>query len=637
MLQFIRDRAQGVIAWVIVILIIIPFALWGINQYLGGGKELPVAEVNGTGIPPRDFQLVYQQVKAFRQSLMGDRFNPAFMDENDIKRDALNRLIRREVLAQSAIDEGFRVGNTQLGQTITQQEQFQNQGKFDPELYQRLVNAQGMTPAKFEASLQRDLLANQILTGFSDTAIVMNYEVDDILRIREQQRKIGYLLLKADDYREDVDVTDDEISEYYDTHLDRFAVPEQVSIEYLELSANSLMRNIQVDEETLHKLYEEQAGNFTVGEERRARHILIKLEEDADDQAVEAARAKAQDILEKIRAGGDFNKLAKEYSEDAGSAADGGDLGYFSRGMMVKPFEDTVFSMNVDEVSDLVRSPFGFHIIKLVGIHAGSEKSFDEVRAQLEQDYKERKAEDQFFEQADLLSNLTYENPDTLSIAAQQLNLPIITTGLFTRNNGQGIVADPKVREVAFSADVLEENNNSEPVELGQNRLIVLRIKEHKMASTRPLEEVKDQAANQLRAEKSKQAARDAGEELLKRIDDGENVELLADELKVEWKKTDLIGRNDKSVMPDILRTAFKMQKPDDASPVNKGFQLPSGDYAIVAVYEVRDGDPAAVEDATRESVKTTTLRNNSQQLSSIVYEELKQRAKIAEFPDRLE
>jgi len=636
MLQFIRERAQGLIAWVIVILIIIPFALWGINQYFRGGTEQPVAKVNDTGIPQRDFQLVYQQVRAFRQSLMGENFNPAFMDENDIKRDALDRLIRREVLAQSAIDDGFRVGNIQVGQTITKQEQFKKEGEFDPELYKRLIAAQGLTPAKFESSLQRDILANQMLTSFSDTAMVMDYELDNILRIKDQQRKIGYLTLKADDYLEDVEISDDDITGYYETHLDRFAVPEQVSVEYLELSASSLAQTVPVDEEILHKLFEEQAANFTVGEERRAKHILIKVEEDADDQAIEAARVKAEDILSKIRAGADFEKLAKEFSEDAGSAGDGGDLGYFAKGVMVKPFEDAAFSMSVDDVSDLVRSPFGFHIIKLTGIKTGHTKSFDEVRSKLEQEYKQRKADEQFFEQADLLADLTYENPDTLLIASQELNLPIITTGLFTRNNGQGIASDPKIRETAFSIDVLEARNNSEPIDLGQNRLIVLRIKERKVASTRPQDEVKDQIISQLQRDKARQAAVEAGQALLQRIIDGENVELLSDELKLEWKKTEFIGRNDKTVTPDIVHAAFKMKKPEESSPVNKGVELSSGDYAIITVYEVKDGDPSAVDKAARESLRTSILRSNGQRISNSVYEGLKQRAKITEYPDRL-
>jgi peptidyl-prolyl cis-trans isomerase D len=383
-------------------------------------------------------------------------------------------------------------------------------------------------------------------------------------------------------------------------------------------------------------LYEEQRANYGVGEERRAKHILIKVEEDANDQAIEAARTKAQDILSKIRTGEDFEKLAKKYSEDAGSAADGGDLGYFARGVMVKPFEDAAFSMSVDEVSDLVRSPFGFHIIKLVGIKSGHTKSFDEVRAQLEQGYKERKAEEEFFEQADLLTDLTYENPDTLSVASQELNLPIITTGLFTRNNGQGIASDPKIRETAFSTDVLEARNNSEPIDLGQNRLLVLRIKERKMASTRPQNEVRDQIISQLQRDKAKQAAVDAGEALLQRIIKGENVELIADELKLEWKKTGFIGRTDTSVSPDIVRAAFKMQKPQSSSPVNKGVELTSGDYAIITVYEVKDGDPSAVDKAARESLRTSVLRSNGQQISNSVFEGLKQRAKITEYPDRL-
>lgn len=636
MLQFIRERAQGLIAWVIVILIIIPFALWGINQYFRGGSEQPVAKVNGNGIPQRDFQLAYQQERAFRQSLMGDNFNPALMDEDTIKKDALNRLIRTEVLAQAAISKGYRIGDDQLGQTITGLAQFQNNGKFDTELYQRLLNARGMTPDVFEASLRRELLANQVLQGFTDSAMVMDYELDDLLRIKEQQRKIGYMTLKADDFLDDVDVTEDEIREYYESHLDRFDVPERVSIEYLELSADALAQNIQVDDETLRKLYQEQAANFTVGEERRASHILIKVEKDAVEQAVEDARAKAQDLLARIRNGEDFKELAKEFSEDAGSAPAGGDLGYFGRGMMVKPFEDKVFSMDVDEISGPVRTPFGFHIIKLTGVKPGHKKTFEELRSTLERDYKQRKAQEQFFEQADMLADMTYENPDTLSVAANALKLPVTTTGLFSRHNGQGIAADPKIREAAFSTDVLESGYNSEPIEIEQNHLIVLRIKEHKATSTRPLDEIKDQVIILLQRDKAKQAAEKAGQDILKRIGGGESVELVADEMKLEWNKTGFIERTDASITPEIVRAAFTLPKPAGSTPVNNGFMLSTGDYAIVSVYEVRDGDPAAVDVSTRETLKTSTLRADSQLLSDMIVEELKQRADITRYPDRL-
>ena len=370
MLQFIRERAQGLIAWVIVILIIIPFALWGINQYFRGGAEQPVAKVNGVGIPHRDFQRAYQQVRAFRQSLMGQNVNPALMDENEMKQDALRSLERTQILAQAATRAGFRIGDEQLGQEITQQQQFQNEGKFDPQLYERLLGAQGISTAEFEAGLKQELLAKQMLSSFTDTGMVLDYELDNILRIKNQQRKIGYLTLKSEDFIDEVKISDDEISTYYQDHLDRFAVPEQVSIEYLELSAGNLAQKIQVDEDTLHKLYEEQKANFSVGEERHARHILIKVDENADDKAVEAARSKAEEILKKIRSGGDFANLAKKYSDDSGSAAEGGDLGFFGKGVMVKPFEDTVFSMKVNVLNGFIdqlgpKSLFGLQDLAL--------------------------------------------------------------------------------------------------------------------------------------------------------------------------------------------------------------------------------------------------------------------------------
>ncbi|MFQ5470526.1 MAG: SurA N-terminal domain-containing protein [Gammaproteobacteria bacterium] len=632
MLQLIRDRAHGVITWLIVGAIVLAFALFGLNSYFSGTVEDFVAKVNDEEISSRDYQQVYARERAFRQSLMGENFNPAFLNESDIKKSALTTLINTIVVSQAADESGFHVGNTQLGQQIQGIQQFQTDGRFDQALYRRLLSSQGLSPGKFEADVRRDMIANQFSATLTDTEFVTSHELDQILTLKEQQRKLGYLVLNADDYKTEVEITDEDIEQYYESNQERYAVPEQVRIDFLELSAANLTNEIaQPAEDELRQLYEEKISDFGVEEERRASHILIKVEDDSDNDQVEAARTKAEELLTRIKAGESFEDLARAYSEDTGSAANGGDLDFFGKGLMVKPFEDAVFTMSIGEVSDLVKSQFGYHIIKLTDINEGKTKSFEEVRDKLAKDFVDQKAEDQFFELVDIITNLTYENPDNLDIAAKELNLDVQSTDYFDRNQGVGLASDARVRNLAFSDDVLEAGNNSEPLELGANRVVVIRLKDRKPSANRPLDEVKDQIREQLRADKARLKAENVGENILGQLKQGGDAKQLAEKFNVEWKETELLGRTDSSIDVAIIKIAFKLK--EDAID---GLSLSSGDYAIVQVLEVKDGDLSKLDEAKRTGEMRNVINMLGQRDRVELLENLKSRARIIKYEDRL-
>lgn len=628
MLHFIRERAKGFFAWLIFILVVVPFAFWGINSYLGGSGDVYVAKINDAEVSSRVYQRMVIQERLFRQQVLGQNASPALMDDTAIKRSVLERLINTEAAAQAAEAAGFRVGNDLLRSYILGNPQFQREGRFDPQLYARVLNSMGMTEQAYEAELRRDLLVEQFMGGISSTAFITGDEQEAGLRLQYQQRRIGFLILRADNFKDDAAIPEEEVERYYNAHQEDFAIPEQVQVDYLELSAADLLDQVHVDEAALRKLYEERRTDFMVDEERRASHILIAVDEGADEKAQAAARKKAEGILARLRKGESFEKLAREYSDDPGSAKQGGDLGYFGRGVMARPFEDKVFSMQEGEIAGPVRTRFGYHIIKLVAIRPAHGRSFEEVRGILEREYREQQAEEMFYDLADRLSDLTYETPDTLDVAAQELGLTIKTSDFFSRDQGTGIAAEPKVRAAAFNPEVLEGGNNSDPVTIGQNHLVVLRVKAHRPSSHRPLAEVRGDIEQRLRLQRARDKAAEAGRDIQKRLEAGGSPQALAKEAGVEWHEPGFVDRRAKALPPAVVRTAFTLARPGD-KPVVGGAPLAGGDYAVVALYEVKDGDPGAVAEADRKRWREQARNNIGRMESDAALESIKQRSEI--------
>ena len=638
MMHFIREHAKGFFAWLIVILIIIPFAFWGINSYFDGGSaDSVVARVNDVEITAREFQRVYVRERARRQEMLGENADPALLNDALIKRDVIDRLVNSQSVAQAAIDAGLRVGDTQLAREIIQNPQFQQDGRFDGELYARILNSMGLTEKGFEAEVRQDMLVEQLISGVTGSEFATARELQEVAALVDQERDIAYLTLSPGDFSGEAVPADEEIAAYYDENKDLFSLPEQVSVEYLELSAADLMDGIEVDEDALRRMYEEQEANFVQAEERRASHILIAVDPDADEAADQAARDKALQLLERIRSGESFEEIAKAESQDPGSAAEGGDLGFFGRGMMVKPFEEAVYGMSSGDISEPVRTRFGYHIIKLTDIKAQQGRPFEEVRAALEQEYRELVAEDRFYDIAEQLSDLTYEIPDTLEVAAQELGLEIKTSPLFSRHVGEGIASNPKVRAMAFSPDVLEAGNNSEPVTIGTNHVVVLRIKDRRSTSHKPLEDVRDEIIASLQRETSAEKARALGEKIRERLAAGEDPASLAEEYQVEWREAGFVRRDDSGVPGEVLRAAFRMMPPGQDQARIEGVELVSGGYAVVALKAVRDSAVAEGNgEDTEERFKNLVLRKYGAQAGNGVLESIRKRSKIEIIQENL-
>ncbi len=636
LMQAIRDRAQSWIAWVIVALLILVFAVWGVNAYFEPESDVSVGRVNDVDIKLRQFQNAYNQQRARIQGQFGSNIDPALL-ENLVSKDlVLQSLVEQEVRVQVAEDNGFSIGDAQLASFINQIQEFQTEGRFDRELYEQLVSRLAMSPAQWEFEQRRALLLNQPLLGILNTALVSEKNVNNIVRLRDQERSVGYVIFPLENYLDEITVDDSAVQEHYDRNLEAFANPEQVSIEYIRLAMADLAAKVDVDEDALLASYEEQAENFGTEERRKASHILIQVDSDADEAGLEEARKKAEEVLAKAREGEAFEELAKTYSDDPGSAGQGGDLGFFGRGIMDKSFEDATFALEKGQVSEIVRSGFGFHIIKLTDIEPRKIKPFEEVREILEQEYRNTEADGQFFELVEQLETAAFENPDTLSVAAEVLDMEVVESELFSRTKGEGIADNPKIRTAAFQSDVLENRNNSELIEVTTNDVVVLRVKQHKPSTTKPLEEVREQITEILRKNQGKDKAKSSGEAFLAQMREGGDPTELATGLDLEWKRPGFIGRNDDSIDRSLVRVVFETARPTEEQPSVGTFQLPSGDYAVYSVYEVRDGDPASLSDEDKTVLKDTQIRVGGQAEFGAMIEMWKQSADVVLFPEQL-
>ena len=636
MLGYIRESVQGWIAWAIVILLIIPFALWGINQYFGNGGSLVVATINGEEISQKAYQREYYMQRDRARQMLGEQFDVSMMDEQ-IKQKALDDIVNREVLTQTAKEAGFRISDDFLVQTIEGFEAFQENGKFSNALYKQQLSAQGESPATFEHRIKRAVLAQQMYSGLSATPVVTEHDVNYLLKLMEQTRDISYMILKADGFKQDTDVTEDAIKQYYDEHQQRYMTPEMVSLSYIELDASKLATDKQPTEEELKQFYNERASLYVTPEERRTSHILISLGADATEEQIAAAKKKAEDLRKQIEEGADFAKLAKEYSDDPGSAKQGGDIGFFGKDNLDPAYEEAMFKLKVGEVSEPVLSAFGYHIIKLDEIREQKAKPFEEVKPTLIEEYQRGIAERKFFDLSEKLTNLAYEVPDTLQDAAGATGLEIKTTDLFPRAGGKGIAANPKVLAAAFSDEVLKQGYNSEAIGLGENHVVFIRVKDHQEARVKPLDDVRAQIKTHIINDKARARAEETGNNIIEQLGKGEATpEAAAKIVSVEWKNAGELKRTDRSIDSKIVQQAFKMAKPAEGKSSYSGVALPSGDYAVIGVNKVTDADVSKID----ESKRLNLTRNLSGIRGDVAYEDflqsLKDRSNITIQKDNL-
>ncbi len=591
MLQAMRDKATGVLGWIVVGLIIVTFALFGLGSYLQDQSMLYAAKVNDVEISNRDWQQAYQQRRIQMENQMGDAFDPAKLNETLMKKTALDSLIQKQLLLQHSEAEGLTVSDQYLANFIHSIPELQEEGVFSADRYNRLLSNQGTKPAKFEANTRERLLSSQLLQGLSSTSFVTDPEVRNVYKLQNQKRDFDYLTVSHMAMLGTAEVKIEEAEKFFNDNPDKFMDAEKVKLATITLHKAALAEGIEIEASDLQDFYAEKKQTLVKQEQRRASHILIQLDADADEAAVEVAQNKATDVLKKILDGESFAEVAKQNSDDPGSAEQGGDVGFFARGAMVPEFDAEVFSMQVNDISEPVKSQFGFHIIKLTEIQASKIFTFEEAKADLEMELKNNEVEDIYYSQIEQLTDLVFENPESLQPAADALGLTIDTTDWLWRDNPTGLGLYPKVIAAAFSEDVLEAGNNSEPIEISSDEIVVIRVLEHKAESLKKFDTVVDSLLADLKVKKASELAKSKGEELLQQVRDGKPLKDLekAEEFKFSEAKQVTLGTQGYS--QDILRGAFQLQKPANEDAVLDGYALTNGDYVIVNLKAVHDVD----------------------------------------------
>lgn len=632
MLMNIRDRLSGWIAYAIVGLISIPFVLWGIGEYFRGGSDAPVATVNGQDITPRTFEQAYNQERQRLAQAFGGSVPPDMLESMGLKRQVLDGLILREVLRQWAHKQGLRVSDAELAAVLRGVPAFQENGVFSQARYEQVLGLQGQNPLSFEHEVRQDLVLDQLQRGIALSAFDVAANLEAFLRLRGQTREVEVYLLPAAPRRAAIQPTEEQLLAYYKAHMQDFRRPEQVRLDYLSLSVEALAASMKPSEDEVRHAYEDYLAREAQRERREARHILITPPAGGD---MEAARKQAEALRERLAAGEDFATLARQYSQDPGSAGQGGELGLVERGMMVEPFEKALFALKEGEISAPVQTDFGWHLIKLERIEKAKPKSLDEVRPTMLTEAAQRMAEERFHDLADRLATLAYEQPDSLAPAAEALGLKIETTGWVSRDKGEAVAASPKLRAAAFSPEVLEQGRNSELIDLGGNQAVVIRVKEHQPAADQPFEVVRAEVERRVIEQELARVVEADTARLRQALTAAGPVEVSLRELGAERGFAGQLKRlGAEEVDPAIRRAAFAAGRPKAGAPLVTNVRLAGGDMALVRVLAVQDGNPAAVDEGERAAIREELRQSVGMAELAAFIAQLKARAEITQRQD---
>lgn len=606
MLQNIRDKIVGWVIWVVLLLVGVPFAFWGVDSFFLGGGDPVVAKVGSQKIYQSQFRASYENRYQQLQQMMGENFRADMFDKGRFQKAVLDDMTQEAMMRQYTHDAGYRANDAALFEYLSTVPVFQKDGKFDSVAYQEALARQGMTPTKFESQLRNSMEIDQLRGAVTDTAFVTGPEAEQADRLQHQERWLSYVSFEAGKYRDKITLTPEQIKAKYESSKAAYMAPERVKLAYVELALDSVPKADAPKQDVLKVMYDaEKDSRYTTPEQRKARHILVNFGADK-----EAAKKKIEGIAAELKSGKDFSDLAKARSDDPGSKGAGGDLGWVRRGQMVKPFEDALFSMKAGELSGPVESQFGWHLIKLDELKPQQTRPFAdaEVQHQLIELYQTREAQKHFQELQEKLEQSAFEQSASLDGVAKDLGLQVQTTDWFPRAGGSGIAANNAVKQAAFSPEIIKDNENSKPIPVGDNKVVVIRKAEYEAPRQRPLEEVTAEIQAALTDELSRaQAAADA-DLVLKTAQGGKAFADAAREKGAEPVSPGLVKRDNAGIDRAILDALFKLPRPRQGGASYGKAQLASGNVVVLALSAVQD-PPAGGGDAARSRAQLRDLR----------------------------
>lgn len=636
-LQSIRDRLTGVLAFTILGILVIPFALVGVNSYFTSSAGNIVALVNEAEITTNDFNESFSNYRRRMQSIMGAAYDPVQFDQLIARREHLDALIEQELISQAAESLGLDVDDATLAEEIRKIPAFQVDGQFNVDVYQSRLLSQGMTPKQFQSEMRTQFVMTELPKNIAESSFATAGEVKELVGLLDQERNFNAVLVPADTAESPVEFSDAEIEAWHESHASDYQSEEQVIIEYVELDSAFLPVGLPPEEDYLRAQFEAQKARFISPEQRQVSHILIEVSTDASEVEIETARQTAEDLSRRARDGEDFAALAAEYSQDKGSAAEGGDLGWVESGVMVKAFENAMYELSMESpISEPVQTGFGWHVIQLRDIRESTGMDFDEARLTLVREYEEENAARAFLEQADRLVDLIYEDPTTLESAALVMDIPVRVAGPFTRAGGEGIAANPEVAAAAFSDLVLLQGSVSDPIDLDETRLVMIKLKEHLPVALKPVEEVRDEIIATLSDNLARENAKAKADELLAALQNGDTeLEALATESGLEYGHHGKVKRN--SPIPDtkLVQEIFRLPVPTEGAPIEAVLPTSSG-FAVVQLESVEQG---VVDDSAmlvQQQYERVISNGNASLENSALLRQLRSLAKIEVFEDRI-
>jgi peptidyl-prolyl cis-trans isomerase D len=630
MFDFIQQHKR-LLQIVLAVLIVPPFALFGVDYYFRGTDPADqVAEVAGTRISQQEFSQALRQRQDQLRQMLGNNADQSMLDSPEVRRAVIGQLVDERVLYSAALKSGMTVPPAELQSVIGDIPAFRDgNGKFSPSRYKELLRAQGMSEAGFESTLRRDLIVGRNREAFAATAFVPNTVVDRLYRLRQQKREVSQYVLDPSQLIAKVKVTPEEAKAYYESHKQQFEIPEKVKAEFVVLTMDGVQKQVSVTPKELEDYYKARAEQLGKPEERRASHILVAAAASATPEQKAKAKEKAEALLaEAKKSPKAFAELARKNSEDPGSAAEGGSLGFFARGRMAKPFEDAVFGAKPGDVVGPVETQFGYHVIRLDEIKPSEGPKFEAVKAQLEEEVRKAKAGRAFAQDADDFNNLIYDQPDTLQPVIDKFKLQKQTSGWITREHAEPpLLANEKLQRTLFSDSVLNRKQNTEAVEVAPNMLIAARVIEHEQAKQRPLEEVQGQIMQVLIQQKAAELAQREGQALLEKLRKGEQA-------GVTWSATQTVSREKREGLhPEAAQAVFRA----DASklPAYAGVAASGRRFVLYRVSKVIDSD--SVDAEQRKSLAKQLNPMAGQETLAARMSSLKQKADVKVDPKKLE
>lgn len=582
-IQTMRDNSDGVVAKVIVGLIVVVFALFGMGSITTFLAPTPkVATVNGEDVTQQQMEV---QVERSRRVLLSQNPDPSAINEDQLRADVLENLINRTLLTTAADDLGLAYGNSRLDAEIVNTPVFQLDGLYSPDQFQLALNSAGFTPTGYRNEMRKDKLLAQLGNAVQSTAFMTEREAKRATSLSQQTRDVAYLRVVVEDLKGDIVIEESAIDRYYQSNPDLFMTDEMVDISYIEIKRADLLEQVELDEQSLLDFFADTREIYAEPERRRLAHILIEI---SDAQTEEVAKAEVDAIYQQLIDGADFVELAKEFSDDPGSAEIGGDLGFNDPGTFVDEFEAIGYMLSLNQMSKPLLTEFGYHIIRLIDLEAAKEPVFAEVRAQVEAEYRQVGAEEMFVDLSSRLSEISFEATD-LQEPADELDLELKSTGLVTRNAEEGLASNPIVVNAAFAPDVLQDGNNSTLIEITANHHVVVRVNEYQPSELKSLDVVHDEVKSTLVQEKANALATEQAQSMVAMLEDGSITRYVADQYGLKWTVVSEASRNDRDIDAEINREAFSLARPADGNKSVGYVNLTNGDTAVVSVTNVQN------------------------------------------------